>query len=133
MPGSRKFCQSESNFYTLFLFNEGRDDPNTTISGPSSAPDEKRHLSDVSLECRYWPYIKCSFVIFRGPDQLLKKLCFCDILEGLLRTPSPPSPHLDPRMAWTQSEAGHYYVWLDLVQTVCIKFILEKFSQEHHQ
>ena len=64
MPGSRKFCQSESNFYTLFLFNEGRDDPNTTISWPSSAPDEKRHLSDVSLECRYWPYIQCSFVIF---------------------------------------------------------------------
>ena len=62
----------------------------TTISGPSSAPDEKRHLNDVSLECRVWPYINCSFVIFRDLDQLLKKLCFCDILEGLLRTPSSP-------------------------------------------
>ena len=28
MPGSRTFCQRESNFYTLFLFNERRDDPN---------------------------------------------------------------------------------------------------------
>ena len=36
-------------------------------------------------------------------------------------------------MAWTLSEARHYYVWLDLVQTFCIKFILEKFSQEHHR
>ena len=57
-----------------------------------------------------------SFVIFQGPDLLLKKLC--DILEGVLWT---PSPNLDSRMAWMQSEAGHCNVLLDLVQTVCIK------------
>ena len=30
----RKFCQSGSNFDGFFLVNEGREDPNTTISGP---------------------------------------------------------------------------------------------------
>ena len=40
---SIKFCQSGggggggSNFDTFFLDDEGRDDPNTTKSGPSSA------------------------------------------------------------------------------------------------
>ena len=41
MRGPRKFCLSESNFdNVLFLFVflvEGREDPSTTISGPSSA------------------------------------------------------------------------------------------------
>ena len=36
--GSRKFCQRGSNF-DIFCFelDEGREDPNTTISGPPSA------------------------------------------------------------------------------------------------
>ena len=34
MRGSRKFCQRGSNFDMFFcLVNEGREDPNTTISG----------------------------------------------------------------------------------------------------
>ena len=37
---SRKFCQIGSNFdsvfVVVFLVDEGREDPNTTISGPSS-------------------------------------------------------------------------------------------------
>ena len=37
MRGSRQFCQRESNFDTFFLVDDGRKDPNTTISGPSSA------------------------------------------------------------------------------------------------
>ena len=38
MRGSRKFCQRGSNIDNLFfLFDEGRNDKNTTISGPSSA------------------------------------------------------------------------------------------------
>ena len=43
MRGSRKFCQKGSNFdkgFFLFLFfkyDEGSRDPNTTISGPSTA------------------------------------------------------------------------------------------------
>ena len=36
MRGSRKFCQRGSKF-DGFLFDEGSYDPNTTISGPSSA------------------------------------------------------------------------------------------------
>ena len=36
MRGSRKFCQRGSNF-DVFLVDDGRDDPNTTKSGPSSA------------------------------------------------------------------------------------------------
>ena len=37
MCGSRKFCQRVSNFDNVFLVDEGRKDPNTTISGLSSA------------------------------------------------------------------------------------------------
>ena len=39
MRGSRKFCQSGSNFDGLgfFLVDGGREDPNSTINGPSSA------------------------------------------------------------------------------------------------
>ena len=42
MSGSRKFCQRGSNFDNVFFFffflvDEGREDPSTTISGPSSA------------------------------------------------------------------------------------------------
>ena len=42
MRGSREFCQRESNltcfFFLFFLADEGREDPNTTISGSSSSP-----------------------------------------------------------------------------------------------
>ena len=45
MRGSRKFCHRGSNFdkvflpfsFTFFLVDEGREDPSTTISGPSPA------------------------------------------------------------------------------------------------
>ena len=37
MSGSRKFCKGESNCDIFFLVDEGREDPNTNISGPSSA------------------------------------------------------------------------------------------------
>ena len=37
MRGSRTFCQMESNFDNVFiLVDEGREDQNRTISGPSS-------------------------------------------------------------------------------------------------
>ena len=42
MRGSRKVCQIGSNFVFFFLFflvDEGREDPDTTISGPSLADD----------------------------------------------------------------------------------------------
>ena len=38
MSGSRKFCQRGSNFDGFFfLVDEGRENPSTTMSGPSSA------------------------------------------------------------------------------------------------
>ena len=41
MRGSRKFCQRGFNFdKVVFLVDEGGEDPNTTISGPSSAASE---------------------------------------------------------------------------------------------
>ena len=60
--------QRGANSDNLFLVNEGREDPNLTISGSSSA----RHLNAVSLACRCWPNIESwfgRFVIFQGPDQ----------------------------------------------------------------
>ena len=37
MRGSRKFFQREPNLDYDFLVDDGREDPNITISGPSSA------------------------------------------------------------------------------------------------
>ena len=42
MRGSRKFCQRGSkfdnvSFFLFFLVDDGIEDPNTTIHGPSSA------------------------------------------------------------------------------------------------
>ena len=47
MPGSREFCQRggpTSTTFFFFLFDEGREDPNTTISGAIIGPPAKRHL-----------------------------------------------------------------------------------------
>ena len=50
MQGSRKFCQRGSKFDNVFFFlDEGIEDPNITINGPSSA---KRHLNGISLACQ---------------------------------------------------------------------------------
>ena len=53
MRGSRKFCQRGPNFGGVFFFffffclvDEGREDPNTTISGPSSARQRHRWRAD---------------------------------------------------------------------------------------
>ena len=51
MRGSRNFCQRRSDLIT-FLVDEGIEDRNTAINGPSSAPPAKRHLNDVSLAGR---------------------------------------------------------------------------------
>ena len=60
MRGSRKFYQSGLTFLQ-FLY-EGREDINTTISGPSSARQRS-----TSQACRWLPNFKCwlsSIVIF---------------------------------------------------------------------
>ena len=58
IPEPRKFCQRGSNsatlttlFFLYFLVDEGRGDPNTTESGPSSVCH--------SLAGRWWPIIVC--------------------------------------------------------------------------
>ena len=76
MRGSRKFCQRGSNFDNVFLVDERWEDPNTTISRPSSARQRNaikmakltmgiQYLDGVSLACN----IECwlgSFVFFLG-------------------------------------------------------------------
>ena len=57
MRGSRKFCQSGSNFDSFFvvvdfLVDEGKVGSNTTKSEPSLAPSAKHHLNGVSLACQ---------------------------------------------------------------------------------
>ena len=54
MRGSRKFLQSGSNFdyvTLLFFFDDWREDPNTTISGPSSA----RQRNAIQMAFCWWP------------------------------------------------------------------------------
>ena len=79
MRGYIKFCQRGQTLHTLFLVGEGRKDPNTIISGPSSARQRKRHLTKrhlgVSLACRGWANIERWLLAlgFSGdPDQLLR-------------------------------------------------------------
>ena len=50
MRGSRKFCQRESNYDNVFLVDDAKEDPNTTISGPSSA----RQRNAIQMAFR-WP------------------------------------------------------------------------------
>ena len=51
--GSRKFCQKCPNLITFFLVvDEGIEDTNITINGPSSARTEKRHLLYMAFHWR---------------------------------------------------------------------------------
>ena len=54
MRGSRKVCQRGSNFdrffYFDFLVDKGREDPNTTISGPLSA--HQRNTIKIAIHWR---------------------------------------------------------------------------------
>ena len=54
MRGSRKFCQKGSNcdHFFVFVFDEGKEDSNTTISRDIIGPPAKVHLNDVSLAGR---------------------------------------------------------------------------------
>ena len=67
-------------------------DPNTTISGPSSARQRWRADDGPRLNC--W---LCSFVIFQGIwTRIAKKSYIFVIFRGV--GPGPPVPSLDPRM-----------------------------------
>ena len=63
MGGCRKFCQRGRNFDNVLgffvLVDEGRDNQNTTKSGPSSAHKRNAILNGVSLAGQRWPNIEC--------------------------------------------------------------------------
>ena len=55
MHGSREFCKRRSKFdhiifSVFFLVDEGIEDPNTTINGPSSA----RQRNAIYMAFRWW-------------------------------------------------------------------------------
>ena len=54
LRGSIKFCQRVSDFDVFFCFfflvDEGRDNPNATISGPTSA--RQRNAFEMAFRCR---------------------------------------------------------------------------------
>ena len=91
MRGSRKFCQRWSNFDNVFFSRcgneeERREDSNTAISGPLSAPPAKQHLNGVSLADRWWPNIECwlgSLVVLQGiQTSIAKKPYIFVIFQG---------------------------------------------------
>ena len=67
MRGSRKFCQRGSKFDKAFLVDEGRKDPDTTISGPSSARQRNAFqmaFAGVPMMVQTIEFWLGSFVIF---------------------------------------------------------------------
>ena len=93
MPGSSKFCQRGSNFDNNFLVDDGREDPSTTLSGPSSARQRnaiKWRFAGVPM---IGPIFNAGFVaaLFQGMRTFIarKPLYICDF-SG--RGPEPLSP-----------------------------------------
>ena len=89
---------------TFFLVDEGREDPSTIISGPSSArqrnaitghrrPTSQTPLNGVSLACQWWPNIECwlSSCSFSGDPENPIFLWFFRGGGGF-EPPAPPPP-----------------------------------------
>ena len=98
MRGSRKFCQRGSNLDNVFLVWWGRNYPNTTISGPSSAtskPHFKWRFTGIPIMAKNWK-LAWSLYDFKGIRTSIakKKLYFCDFWGGS----GPPVPPLDLTM-----------------------------------
>ena len=99
MRGSRKFCQVDGVCFFFcccccccFLVDEGREDPNTSISGPYF----KWRFAGVPMMAQHWIWLG-SFVIFRGSRPvLLRSPIFFYFSRG--RGPDPLSTRLDPHM-----------------------------------
>ena len=60
MRGSRKFCQRGSNFDNVFLVDEGREDPNATISVLSLT----RQRNTIDMADQWWPVTCMLFIYF---------------------------------------------------------------------
>ena len=71
MRGSRKFCQRGSNFNNVFVrffyifFDEGRKDPNKTISGPSLALQRNAILMAFRWRADYDQTLNADLLTFR--------------------------------------------------------------------
>ena len=91
MRGSRKFCQRGSEVDNFFLVDEGIEDPNTTINGPSSA--RQRNAIEMAFRCRWL----CSFVIFQGIRTSIAKIHYIFVIFQRGSGPPVPPP-LDPPM-----------------------------------
>ena len=101
MRGSRTFCQigSKFEFIETVSIDEGREDQNTTISGPSSAGqrnafrwrDDDGPLMNTDL---------VALCFFQGilTSIAKKPYIFRFFLGGGSRPPAPPPPPLDPYM-----------------------------------
>ena len=93
MRGSRKFCQRGTKL-TFFLFcfllvDEGREDPSTTISGPSSAHQQNAIMA-FPWRADDGPTLNAGLVaaIFRGSGTVLLENSIC--LDPLSPTLDPP-------------------------------------------
>ena len=103
MGGSRKFCQRVSNFakisfYYLFIFDERREDPNTTKKRAIIGSPSKLRFAGRPL----WLYIECnwlhSVVIFQGILTSIAKIPYIFVIFQGGPDPLSPPPSLDPRM-----------------------------------
>ena len=99
-PALTTFCF----LFVSFLVYEGREDPNTTISGPSSARQRNVNSNGFSLACRKWPSIECwhrSLLIFQGIRQVLQETLYLGYFAGWGGGSGPQFSTLDPRMEKT--------------------------------
>ena len=110
MCGSRKFFRGGPTLTMLFLVDEWREDPNSTISGPSLTCQWKHHLNVISLACRWWPTLNAGLValwFFRGSGPVLLRnpifLCFFWGVGGVSRPPVPPPPSGSVHDVWQEN------------------------------
>ena len=94
MSGSRKFCQRESNFDSICLVDEVREDPNTTKDGPMMMARQRNNDDSPTLNADL-----VALLIFRssGPV-LLRNPNFLWFFRGGESGPPVPPPSLNPCM-----------------------------------
>ena len=77
------FSRGDPTLTTFFLVDDGREDPNTTLSGAIIGPPAKRHFNGVSLAGRWWPNIECwlgSFVVLQGTRTSIAKKSYIFVI-----------------------------------------------------
>ena len=145
---SRKFCQRGSkndSFFVVFLVDEGIEDPNTTVNGPSSA----RQWNTIHMAFPWWadegPTLNAGLVALwffsRSGPILLRNPKFLWFFSG--GGSRPPVPPLDLSMStkipWTGSYVNYCNIYFDgylgpdmnslctLSIYICIYFLTHKF------